>query len=191
MLLLFLTLNYQVILCTKEVAVKARSSAFTLLIECCNASFRSSGKTRQGESLAVFVFQLVIAIASLVTILNTQLPLQYGFLHNLQYNTDTFVLMCCVYLGRTDWIICDTHPCCFCCFTHNLFAPSLDVLECLTSFLELVVAGIAGSPHMISATIISVSRVVYEFRSEYSTKINNSEIMWVLCFVIAWCDSYI
>lgn len=41
----------QVILCTKEVAVKARSSAFTLLIECCNASFRSSGKTRQGESL--------------------------------------------------------------------------------------------------------------------------------------------
>lgn len=47
------------------------------------------------------------------------------------------------------------------------------VLECLTSFLELVVAGIAGSPHMISATIISVSRVVYEFRSEYSTGINN------------------
>ena len=37
-----------------------------------------------------------------------------------------------------------------------------------------MVAGIAGSPHMISATIISVSRVVYEFRSEYSTRINNS-----------------
>ena len=38
--------------------------------------------------------------------------------------------------------------------------------ECLTSFLELVVAGIAGSPHMISATVISVARVVYEFRSK-------------------------
>ena len=40
------------------------------------------------------------------------------------------------------------------------------LLECLTSFLELVVAGIAGSPHMISATVISVARVVYEFRSK-------------------------
>ena len=40
------------------------------------------------------------------------------------------------------------------------------LLECLTSFLELVAAGIAGSPHMISATVISVARVVYEFRSK-------------------------
>lgn len=30
-------------------AVKARSSAFTLLIECCNARFRSSDKSRQGN----------------------------------------------------------------------------------------------------------------------------------------------
>jgi len=89
----------EVILCTKEVAVKARSSAFTLLIECCNASFRSSDKTRQ---------------------------------------------------------------------------------ECLTSFLELVAAGIAGSPHMISATIISVSRVVYEFRSEIPSALLEQLIQGIL-----------
>lgn len=89
----------EVILCTKEVAVKARSSAFTLLIECCNASFHSSNKTRQ---------------------------------------------------------------------------------ECLTSFLELVVAGIAGSPHMISATVISVSRVVYEFRSEIPSALLEQLIQGIL-----------
>ncbi|KAJ7336525.1 pre-rRNA processing protein [Desmophyllum pertusum] len=89
----------EVILCTKEVAVKARSSAFTLLIECCNTTFRSSGKTRQ---------------------------------------------------------------------------------ECLTSFLELVIAGIAGSPHMISATIISVSRVLYEFRSEIPSAILEQLIQGIL-----------
>ena len=40
---------FQVILCTKEVAVKARSSALNLLIECCNAFFQTSGKSRQGR----------------------------------------------------------------------------------------------------------------------------------------------
>lgn len=60
----------------------------------------------------------------------------------------------------------------------NWFIYRLDILflcsvECLTSFLELVVAGIAGSPHMISATVISVSRVVYEFRSKYSAVAHN------------------
>lgn len=75
----------EVILCTKEVSVKSRTAALTLLVECCNANFRSSDKTRQ---------------------------------------------------------------------------------ECLTSFLELLVAGIAGSPFMISATIVSVSRVIYEFKDE-------------------------
>ncbi|XP_073238782.1 RRP12-like protein isoform X1 [Porites lutea] len=89
----------EVILCTKEVAVKARSSAFTLLIECCNARFRSSDKSRQ---------------------------------------------------------------------------------ECLTSFLELVVAGIAGSPHMISATVISVARVVYEFRSEIPSVLLEQLIQGIL-----------
>lgn len=39
-------------------------------------------------------------------------------------------------------------------------------LESMISFLELVAAGIAGSPHMISATIISVSKIVYEFRGK-------------------------
>ena len=48
------------------------------------------------------------------------------------------------------------------------------VIECLMSFLELVVTGIAGSPHMISATVISLSRVVYEFRSEYETALTDS-----------------
>lgn len=42
---------FKVILCSREVAVKARTSALTLLIECCNANFRSSGKTRQGEEI--------------------------------------------------------------------------------------------------------------------------------------------
>lgn len=37
-----------------------------------------------------------------------------------------------------------------------------------------MVAGIAGSPHMISATIISLSKVVYEFRREYSTSIKST-----------------
>lgn len=55
----------------------------------------------------------------------------------------------------------------FFCFTNDLVTLLFFFLECLTSFLELVAAGIAGSPHMISATIISVSRVVYEFRSKY------------------------
>lgn len=45
---LLLFILKQVILCTKEVAVKARSSAFSLLIECCNSSFRSTDKTRPG-----------------------------------------------------------------------------------------------------------------------------------------------
>ena len=91
------------------------------------------------------------------------------------YNADTFTSMCCVYLTSTIPIV-DVVV-----VSH---VPSFDVLECLTSFLELVVAGIAGSPHMISATIISVSRVVYEFRSEYSTGINNifCETFCLKCF---------
>ena len=56
------------------------------------------------------------------------------------------------------------------------------LLECLTSFLELVVAGIAGSPHMISATVISVARVVYEFRSKccdtVETLLRDASIKW-------------
>lgn len=89
----------EVILCSREVAVKARTSALTLLIECCNANFRSSGKTRQ---------------------------------------------------------------------------------ECLISFLELVVAGIAGSPHMISATIISLSKVVYEFRHDVPSALLEKLIQGIL-----------
>ena len=52
--LLFVVL-FKVILCSREVAVKARTSALTLLIECCNANFRSSGKTRQGEEISEIV----------------------------------------------------------------------------------------------------------------------------------------
>ena len=46
---------FKVILCSREVAVKARTSALTLLIECCNANFRSSGKTRQGEEISEII----------------------------------------------------------------------------------------------------------------------------------------
>lgn len=60
------------------------------------------------------------------------------------------------------------------------------LLECLTSFLELVVAGIAGSPHMISATVISVARVVYEFRSKYCDTVEpllcDTSIKWTPLF---------
>lgn len=89
----------EVILCNKEVSVKARTSALTLVVECCNASLRSPDKTRE---------------------------------------------------------------------------------ESMTSFLELVAAGIAGSPHMISATIISVSKIVYEFRGEIPSSLLETLIQGML-----------
>ena len=42
--------------------------------------------------------------------------------------------------------------------------------ECISSYLDLVVAGLAGSPQMISATIIAISRVLYEFRGEADSR---------------------
>ncbi|XP_015759470.1 PREDICTED: RRP12-like protein [Acropora digitifera] len=44
----------EVILCNKEVSVKARTSALTLLVECCNANLRSPYKTRE-ESMTSFL----------------------------------------------------------------------------------------------------------------------------------------
>lgn len=42
-----------------------------------------------------------------------------------------------------------THP--FCC------------VESVTQYMKLVLAGLAGSAHMVSATVISLSRLLYEF----------------------------
>lgn len=37
-------------------------------------------------------------------------------------------------------------------------------------YFSLVLAGLAGSPQMVSCTLISLSRLVYEFHGEYSTE---------------------
>ena len=37
------------------------------------------------------------------------------------------------------------------------------LLEALKDYFVVVLAGLAGSPHMVSATLLSLSRLVYEF----------------------------
>ncbi|EDO48743.1 predicted protein [Nematostella vectensis] len=52
--------------------------------------------------------------------------------------------------------------------------------EGLVAYLELVLAGLAGSPHMVSATIISISRLVFEFRGDIPSKVMEQLIESVL-----------
>ena len=41
--------------------------------------------------------------------------------------------------------------------------PSSSCAESVTQYMKVVLAGLAGSPHMVSATVISLSRLLYEF----------------------------
>ena len=45
--------SLKVILCTKEVSVKARTASLSLLLEACNALFRGTGVSRQGLSFLI------------------------------------------------------------------------------------------------------------------------------------------
>ena len=37
----------------------------------------------------------------------------------------------------------------------------------LMDFFELVLAGLAGSPHMVACTILGLTKLLYEFRGEF------------------------
>ena len=39
--------------------------------------------------------------------------------------------------------------------------------EAATQFLTKMLAGLAGSPHLISGTVLSLSRLVYEFHGKH------------------------
>lgn len=44
--------------------------------------------------------------------------------------------------------------------------------ESVTEYLTRVLAGLAGSTHMVAATIISLSRLVYEFHGNQYTQLS-------------------
>ncbi|XP_071947906.1 RRP12-like protein [Antedon mediterranea] len=56
--------------------------------------------------------------------------------------------------------------------------------ECLGQFLDLVVAGFAGSPQMISATILSLTRIVYEYR-EILTGETLKQLITAMCTLLS------
>lgn len=80
-------LNQQAILCTKEVAEKARSAAYNLLVEMGKAVGRWSAAGGSNESA-------------------------------------------------------------------------------IMGYFELVMAGLAGSPHMLSCTVLAITRIIYEFKGK-------------------------
>ncbi|XP_033098395.1 RRP12-like protein isoform X2 [Anneissia japonica] len=56
--------------------------------------------------------------------------------------------------------------------------------ECLGKFLDLVVAGFAGSPQMISATILSLTRIVYEYK-EILTGETLDQMITAMCTLLS------
>ena len=45
--------------------------------------------------------------------------------------------------------------------------PPPPTVEAVTRYMHLVLAGLAGSAHMVSASVISLSRLVYEFHGQW------------------------
>lgn len=51
-----------------------------------------------------------------------------------------------------------------CCVPSGVSRPPCSpCVESVNQYMKLVLAGLAGSAHMVSATVISLSRLLYEF----------------------------
>ena len=52
--------------------------------------------------------------------------------------------------------------------TLSIFLPTVTLfflyLDCIEEYFQLVMAGLAGSPHMISATLLAFTKLVFQYR---------------------------
>ena len=48
----------------------------------------------------------------------------------------------------------------------EVFSLSLSISESVSRYLGVVLAGLAGSAHMVSATVISLSHLLFEFHGQ-------------------------
>ena len=54
-------------------------------------------------------------------------------------------------------------------------------LESIKSYFNLVLAGLAGSPHMISCTLLVLSKLAYEFHGEHYIELRDPTLLSVVC----------
>ncbi|KAG6900495.1 hypothetical protein C0993_009805 [Termitomyces sp. T159_Od127] len=60
---------------------------------------------------------------------------------------------------------------------------SLETAASIEEFLTMLAGGLAGSPHMISATITSISRLIFEFKDVISAKMHTEIFTTLLVFL--------
>ena len=147
-------LSVQVILCTKEVNEKCRLLAFQLLVAMANAAQRCSDKNTERMLIIMKTPPLSFSCFSL-----RDLSLSVCLSLSLVFSVSVFVA-----LSPLNFLLSLSLP-------PNLgLSLSLSFLDAHTEsvrefFIE-VLAGLAGSPHMVAATIGCLSHLVFEFRGK-------------------------